>query len=105
MNRITTKKNIRHKKIIKANKGFRGSNSTLFKTAKQKNIKALTYSYSGRKTKKQFFRKLWIKKINSQTKTKYNKFIEELKENKILINRKILSKLIEKDSNILNKII
>lgn len=104
MTRIKSKTNTRHKKILKCNKGFRGSNSKLFRTANQKSIKALTYSYASRRTKKRSYRKLWIKKINCEIKTNYSQFIKKLKESNIVINRKVLSKLIEKDSKILNNI-
>ena len=42
----------RHKKILKMVKGFRGAASLLFRTANQRNLKALSYSYLNRRKKK-----------------------------------------------------
>ena len=55
----------RHKKILKASKGYYGARSRLYKTAKQSNIKALQYPYRDRKNRKRAFRNLWISRINA----------------------------------------
>ena len=54
----------RRKKILQLAKGYRGAHSRLFRIANQQVMKALRYSYIGRKQKKRFFRKLWITRIN-----------------------------------------
>jgi large subunit ribosomal protein L20 len=99
----------KHKKIIKANKGYKGSHSKLFKIANQENMKSLKYSYSDRKRKKRDFKRLWIKKINATLKTekkiKYNNLINNLSKCNILLNRKILAILSEFDKKSLIKII
>jgi large subunit ribosomal protein L20 len=41
----------RRKKILNLAKGYRGSHSRLFRVANQQVMKALTYSYVGRKQK------------------------------------------------------
>ena len=77
-------------------KGFRGSHSILFRTANQQVIKALIYSYRGRKEKKRQFRKLWITRINaaaSSLNIKYNTLINNLKKSNVNLNRKMLSQL------------
>ena len=86
----------RRKKILKLAKGFRGSHSKLFRTAKQQVFKSLKYSYIGRKHKKRSYRRLWIIRINASTRfynTSYSQFINLLKKNNIGLNRKILSQL------------
>ena len=96
----------KHKKIIKLNKGFRGSHSRLFRTANQQNKKSLVYSYVGRKLKKRTTKRIWIKRINNNTKEnniKYNLFKNTLKEKNILLNTKILAKIIELDPKTINK--
>lgn len=96
--------NKKHKKIIKLNKGFKGSHSKLFRTANQQNQKALVYSYNGRKNKKREMKKIWIKRINTtkmQNDMKYSSFKNYLKHKKILLNKKILAKIIELDPLIL----
>ncbi len=86
----------RRKKILKLAKGFRGSHSKLFRTAKQQVLKSLKYSYIGRKHKKRFYRRLWIVRINAAVRLyniNYNDFIYNLKKNNIALNRKMLSQL------------
>nr|YP_010485198.1 ribosomal protein L20 [Sargassum fulvellum]UVW80992.1 ribosomal protein L20 [Sargassum fulvellum] len=86
----------RRKKILKLAKGFRGSQSRLFRVANQQVMKSLVYAYIGRKEKKRIFRKLWIVRINSSARgynISYSHFICKLKQSKILLNRKMLSQL------------
>ena len=86
----------RRKKILKLAKGFRGSHSKLFRTANQQVMKALVYSYKGRKQKKRLFRRLWIVRINAavrQHQLTYSRFISILKKNNIALNRKMLAQL------------
>ena len=86
----------RRKKILKLAKGFRGSHSKLFRTAKQQVLKALKYSYVGRKNKKRNYRRLWIIRINAAVRLhnlSYSQFIYLLKKSDIALNRKILSQL------------
>ena len=45
----------RRKKVLKLAKGFRGTHSRLFRIANQQVMKSLTYSYMGRKQKKENF--------------------------------------------------
>ena len=99
---------VRRKKILKLAKGFRGSHSSLFRTAKQQVMKALRYSYVGRKNKKRLYRKLWIVRINAAARSynlSYSKLIFNLKANKIGLNRKILSQLAVLDMDTFSAII
>jgi len=86
----------RRKKILKLAKGFRGSHSTLFRTANQQVMKALRYAYRDRKKRKRDFRRLWIARINAacrQHGMSYSKFMGNLKKSNIEINRKMLSQM------------
>ena len=86
----------RHKKILKLNKGFRGSASTLYRTAKQQNMKALCYAYTSRRRKKREFRNLWITRLNAAVRRyglSYSEFIFYLKNCSIQLNRKVLAQL------------
>lgn len=87
----------RRKKVLKLAKGFKGSHSRLFRVANQQVLKALKYSYIGRKQKKREFRKLWIIRINAATRQNfqlpYSKFIKKMKSADIVLNRKMLSQL------------
>lgn len=92
----------RRKKILKLSKGFKGAHSCLFRTAKQQVMKALRYSYNGRKQKKRQYRRLWIVRINAgliNTGLSYSSFIYLLKKSHVALNRKILSQLIILDRN------
>src|SRR5574338_337020 len=73
----------RRKKILSLASGYRGAHSVLFRVANQQVMKALRYSYVGRKQKKRIFRRIWLSRINetyrlngisySQLKTKIKK--------------------------------
>lgn len=98
----------RRKKILKLAKGFKGSHSKLFRTAKQQVLKSIKYSYIGRKNKKRVYRRLWISRINASVRPnniKYSQFISLLKTNKIALNRKILSQLSLIDQYVFNSFI
>ena len=87
-----------HKKILKQNKGFRGTNSKLYKRAKEANLHAGQYAYVGRKLRKRDMRKLWIIRINAALSTigstlNYSRFINGLKKADIALNRKMLSQI------------
>ena len=75
---------IRRKKILKFAKGFKGAHSRLFRTANGQVMKALIYSYVGRKRRKQDFKKLWICRVNAAarneglTYSKFKKFIKKI---------------------------
>nr|YP_009297722.1 ribosomal protein L20 [Kumanoa americana]AOM67456.1 ribosomal protein L20 [Kumanoa americana] len=86
----------RRKKILKLARGFKGTHSKLFRTSKQQVLKALRYSYVGRKHKKRLFRRLWITRINAATRSNdlsYSQFINLLKKSCVSINRKMLAQI------------
>jgi large subunit ribosomal protein L20 len=86
----------RRKKILKLAKGFRGSHSTLFRTANQRVMKALRNAYGDRKKRKRDFRRLWITRINAAARQhgmSYSQLIGNLKKADVLLNRKMLAQL------------
>ena len=86
----------RRKKIVNLAKGFTRTHSRLFRTANGKVMKALIYSYVGRKRRKQDFKKLWISRINAATRKEgltYSKFRNVLKQSSIGLNLKMLAQL------------
>ncbi len=86
----------RRKKILKLAKGFRGSHSTLFRTANQQVMKALRNAYRDRKKRKRDFRRLWITRINAAVRQhgmSYSKFMGSLKKADIQLNRKMLAQM------------
>jgi large subunit ribosomal protein L20 len=96
---VTARK--RHKKVLKAAKGYYGARSRVYRVAKQAVIKAQQYAYRDRKQRKRQFRKLWILRINAAAREhgmNYSAFIHGLKKANIEIDRKVLA-----DLAILNK--
>ena len=86
----------RRNKVLKLAKGYYGSKSKLFKTAKQAVMKSGNYAYVGRKQKKRDFRRLWITRISAACKMNginYSTFINGLKKAGIELNRKMLSEI------------
>ena len=98
----------RRKKILQFTKGYRGAHSCLFRVANQQVMKALRYSYVGRKQKKRIFRKLWITRINAAAKLNnlnYSRLIHNFKKSNIGLNRKMLSQLVIVDTKTFNQLI
>jgi len=86
----------RHKKIIKANKGYRGPAGNVFRRAKEAWLKAGEHMYRSRKQKKRDFRQLWIIRISAALELldyKYSRFVGALGKKNIQINRKVLSEM------------
>ena len=86
----------RRNKTLKMAKGYYGSKSTLFKTAKEAVMKSGQYAYIGRKQKKRDFRKLWITRISAACKMNgmnYSTFMNGIKKAGIDLNRKMLSEI------------
>ena len=86
----------RRKKILSLASGYRGAHSVLFRVANQQVMKALRYSYIGRKQKKRIFRKIWINRINAASRLNgisYSKLIHKFKKSSINLNRKMLSQI------------
>ena len=86
----------RRNKTLKLAKGYYGSKSRLFKTAKQAVMKSGQYAYIGRKQKKREFRKLWITRISAACKMNgmnYSTFINGLNKAGVSLNRKMLSEM------------
>jgi len=84
----------RHRKVIKAAKGYRGRANNCFKIAIEKVEKALQYAYRDRRTKKRDFRALWIQRINAAVREHglvYSRFINGLELAGIELDRKVLS--------------
>ncbi|MFL0798514.1 MAG: 50S ribosomal protein L20 [Cellvibrionaceae bacterium] len=92
----------RHKKVLKQAKGYYGARSRVFRVAKQAVIKAGQYAYRDRKVKKRNFRKLWITRINAQSRSlgvSYSQLINGLKKANIELDRRVLADLAVHDKN------
>lgn len=101
---ITRKK---HKKILKRAKGYYGAKHYRFRQAKQAVMKSGVYAYIGRKDKKSNFRKLWIARINAAARMNginYSQLQHKLKQNGIIINRKMLAEMAVNDIKAFSKL-
>jgi len=86
----------RHKKVLKAAKGYYGRRKNTIRVAKQAVEKAGQYAYRDRKAKKRNFRSLWIQRINAATRQHgmtYGRFIDGLNKAGVEVDRKVLSDL------------
>jgi len=86
----------RHKKVLKAAKGYRGRRKSTIRIAMQAVEKAGQYAYRDRKVRKRQFRALWIQRINAAARLEgltYSRFMNGLKVAGIELDRKVLADL------------
>lgn len=92
----------RRKKVLSLASGYRGAHSILFRVANQQVMKALKYSYVGRKQKKRIFRRIWISRINAASRLNgmsYSRLVYKFKKSNIDLNRKMLSQIAVLDAS------
>lgn len=90
----------RHNRVLKLAKGYRGAHGRLFRSAVEAVERALCYAYRDRKQRKRAFRRLWIVRINAaarQNGLSYSKFMFQLKEAGIELDRRVLADLAAND--------
>ena len=91
----------RHKKVLKAAKGYYDARRKVFRVAKQAVTKAQQYAYIGRKQKKRQFRSLWIARINAGARANglsYSRFMNGLLKAGITLDRKVLADIAVHDA-------
>ena len=91
---VTARK--RHKKILKATKGYHAQSKRTYRHAKEAWMKAGQDAYRGRKMLKRTMRGLWITRLNAaarQNDTTYRALIHGLSESNVQLNRKMLSEI------------
>lgn len=97
----------RRKKILKLAKGYRGTKSKLYRSAKESVERGLNFAYTGRKLKKRDFRSLWIVRISAACRLNglnYSQFMHGLKLAGIELDRKILADLAAKQPEAFNEL-
>jgi large subunit ribosomal protein L20 len=90
------KRTEKRKKILKLAKGYRGTKSKLYRSAKESVERGLNFAYTGRKLKKRDFRSLWIVRIGAAARLNglnYSQFMHGLKVAGIELDRKVLADL------------
>ena len=98
----------RHKRLLKAAEGRRGTRSKLIKPAREALLHALAYATRDRKQRKRQMRQLWIIRINAAAREQgvtYGQFVHGLKKADIQIDRKILADLAVRDAATFGRIV
>jgi large subunit ribosomal protein L20 len=86
----------RHRKIIKAAKGYQGRRKNTIRAAIAAVHRAGQYAYRDRRRKKRDFRRLWIQRLNAAARLQgltYSQLIHGLKLANIELDRKVLSEV------------
>lgn len=102
---VATKR--RHKKWIKAAKGYFGRKKNVFQLAKMAVDRARQFAYRDRRDRKGAFRRLWIVRINAGARLcgmTYSTFIAGLVKANIQLDRKVLADLAVNDFATFQKI-
>lgn len=86
----------KHKKTLKAAKGFYGRRKNTIRAAKAAVDRSMQYATRDRKAKKRVFRALWIQRLNAAVREHgltYSRFIDGLAKAGVEVDRKVLSEL------------
>lgn len=108
MARITSPRRKRHKKVLKAAKGYKTARSRRYKVAREAVLHAGQYAYDGRRLKKRDLRVLWTQRLNAavrQHDLSYSRFIAALKKANIALDRRVLSEIAISDPETFSKIV
>lgn len=98
----------RHRKIRKANKGYRSKNRTTFRMGMQAYMKAGIHAYEGRKQKKRDFRQLWITRLSAALRKmglRYSEVKNKWLHARMEIDRKNLSELAVNYPNVFDQVV
>ncbi|GMH80271.1 hypothetical protein TrST_g6372 [Triparma strigata] len=85
---------------MKLAKGFKGRGGKIFSAAIQRLEKSYQHAYVGRKLKKRRFKSTWIMRLNASLRMygiRYGVFIEKWRKSDVIVNRKVMSELAEKE--------
>ena len=91
----------KHKKVLKAAKGYYGRRKNTLRIAKQAVERAMQYNYRDRKRRKRTFRALWIQRINAAAREHgltYGRLIDGLNKLGVEVDRKVLADLAVHDA-------
>ncbi len=91
----------RHKRLLKAAEGRRGTRSKLIKPAREAQLHAMAYAYRGRKERKRQLRALWIVRLNAAARLNgitYGRLVSGLKAAGVILDRKVLADVAVRDA-------
>lgn len=106
--RSRVRKRARHRKVLKAAKGYRGGRSKLYKTAHEAVRRTQRYATEHRKLRKREFRVLWIARLNAacrENNLSYSRFMHGLRLSNVNLNRKVLSEMAVSDQPSFNELL
>jgi large subunit ribosomal protein L20 len=98
----------RHKKVLKAAKGYRERRGTTFRAAKEQLLHSLSYAYRDRRNKKREFRRLWIARINAAARlngVRYSNLIAMMSKAQMQLDRKVLAEIALNDPSGFTRIV
>jgi len=98
----------RHKRLLNAAEGRKGTRSRLVKPAREALLHALAYATRDRKVRKRDMRQLWILRINAASRAHgvpYAHFVNGLKKAEIVLDRKILADIAVRDDATFGRIV
>ncbi len=98
----------RHKRLLNAAEGRRGTRSKLVRPAREALLHALAYATRDRKQRKRQMRGLWVMRINAAARANglsYSTFMAGLKAADVAIDRKILADLAVRDERTFTRIV
>lgn len=98
----------RHKKVLKAARGYFLGRSKLYKAAHEAVMHAMAYAYRDRRNRKRDMRRLWIMRINAAARLNgvtYSQLMHRLSVAGIAIDRKMLADLAVRDAGAFTKIV
>jgi large subunit ribosomal protein L20 len=86
----------KHKRVLKAARGYYGSLSKRYRLALQSVFRAGVNATRDRRRRKREFRRLWITRVSAACKqrgVRYSQLIYALEMNRMVLNRKMLSEI------------
>lgn len=86
----------RHKKILKATKGYRMTKGKLYRVSHEAYLHAGQYSYNHRRRRHSQMRQLWIKRINAAAQAnglKYSRLMDKLTKAGVELDKKSLAEI------------
>ena len=98
----------RHKRLLQAAEGRKGTRSKLIKPAREALLHAMAYSYVGRKQRKRQMRSLWVVRLNAaarQNGLTYGQLIHGLKLAQVELDRKVLADIAVRDAATFSRIV
>jgi len=98
----------KHKRVLRAARGYHGAASRRYRVAKQAIFRAGVNATRDRKLRKRNFRRLWITRISAACRQRgvpYSRFVNGLFMADIHLNRKMLSEIAIADPEAFDRIV